>query len=116
MRLLEMALVKSLLRDDMTEHAASFVGNGHDEGVELKAGRVLAAETAVVAVGIEPNAKVAAHAGIARCPRLCRIRHLQILRRYSKPSTSNPPCCCPALMTGSAPWLPCPRTWRSARQ
>src|SRR6266403_976115 len=44
---------------------ARFVGNGHVEGVELKDGRVLAADTVVVAVGIKPNAEVAAHAGIA---------------------------------------------------
>jgi nitrite reductase (NADH) large subunit len=44
---------------------ARFVGNGHVEGVELKDGRVLAADTVIVAVGIKPNAEVAAHAGIA---------------------------------------------------
>src|SRR5258708_20838259 len=44
---------------------ARFVGNGQVEGVELKDGRVLAADTVVVAVGIKPNAEVAAHAGIA---------------------------------------------------
>jgi nitrite reductase (NADH) large subunit len=44
---------------------ARLVGNGHVEGVELKDGRVLAADTVVVAVGIKPNAEVAAHAGIA---------------------------------------------------
>ena len=44
---------------------ARFVGNGHVEGVELKDGRVLAADTVVVAVGIKPNAEVAADAGIA---------------------------------------------------
>jgi nitrite reductase (NADH) large subunit len=40
-------------------------GNGRVEGVELKDGRVLAADAVVVAVGIRPNAGVAAHAGIA---------------------------------------------------
>src|SRR4030088_84360 len=44
---------------------ARFVANGPVEGVELKDGRVLAADTVVVAVGIKPNAEVAAHAGIA---------------------------------------------------
>jgi nitrite reductase (NADH) large subunit len=42
-----------------------FIGNGHVEGVELKDGRILAADAVVVAVGIKPNAEVAAHAGIA---------------------------------------------------
>ena len=34
------------------------------EGVELKDGRILAAETVVVAVGIKPNARIAAAAGL----------------------------------------------------
>ena len=42
-----------------------FIGNGHVEGVELKDGRILAADAAVVAVGIKPNAEVAALAGVA---------------------------------------------------
>jgi nitrite reductase (NADH) large subunit len=41
------------------------IGNGRVEAVELKDGRVLAADTVVVAVGIKPNAEVAALAGIA---------------------------------------------------
>src|SRR3982074_3179481 len=44
---------------------ARFVGNGHVEGIELKDGRVLAAETAFLRVGLTRNAEVAAHAGIA---------------------------------------------------
>lgn len=44
---------------------ARFVGDRHVEGVELKDGRVLAADTVVAAVGVKPNADVAACAGIA---------------------------------------------------
>ncbi len=43
---------------------ARFVGDGSVEGVELKDGRILAAETVVVAVGIKPNAGIAAAAGL----------------------------------------------------
>ena len=42
-----------------------FIGDSHVEGVELKDGRLLAADTVVAAVGIKPNAEVAARAGIA---------------------------------------------------
>src|SRR5262245_52405738 len=42
-----------------------FIGDSHVAGVELKDGRVLAADTVVAAVGIKPNAEVAARAGIA---------------------------------------------------
>src|SRR5262249_32685853 len=42
-----------------------FIGGSHVEGVELKDGRVLAAHAVVAAVGIKPNAEVAASAGIA---------------------------------------------------
>jgi nitrite reductase (NADH) large subunit len=41
-----------------------FVGDGVVEGVVLKDGRVLAAETVVVAVGIKPNAELASAAGL----------------------------------------------------
>jgi nitrite reductase [NAD(P)H] large subunit len=44
---------------------AKFVGDRHVEGVELKDGRILPADAVVVAVGIKPNAQVAALAGIA---------------------------------------------------
>ena len=39
-----------------------FIGDSHVEGVELKDGRLLAADTVVAAVGIKPNAEVAARA------------------------------------------------------
>jgi nitrite reductase (NADH) large subunit len=42
-----------------------FIGDSHVEGVELKDGRVHVADTVVAAVGIKPNAEVAARAGIA---------------------------------------------------
>jgi nitrite reductase (NADH) large subunit len=42
-----------------------FVGDGRVEAVEFKDGRVIAAEMAVVAVGIKPNAEVAAASGLA---------------------------------------------------
>jgi nitrite reductase (NADH) large subunit len=44
---------------------ARFIGHGRVEGVELKDGRVLPADAVVVAVGIKPNAEIAALAGIA---------------------------------------------------
>jgi nitrite reductase (NADH) large subunit len=44
---------------------ARFIGDGHIEAVELRDGRVLPADMAVVAVGIKPNAEVAAAAGVA---------------------------------------------------
>jgi nitrite reductase (NADH) large subunit len=44
---------------------ARFIGDGHVEAVELKDGRVLAADSVVVAVGIKPNAEVAAAAQLA---------------------------------------------------
>ena len=44
---------------------ARFIGDSQVEGVELKDGRVLAADTVVAAVGIKPNAEVAARARIA---------------------------------------------------
>jgi nitrite reductase [NAD(P)H] large subunit len=44
---------------------AKFVGDRRVEGVELKDGRILPADAVVVAVGIKPNAHVAALAGIA---------------------------------------------------
>jgi nitrite reductase (NADH) large subunit len=43
---------------------ARFVGDGAVAGVELKDGRVLEADTVVVAVGIKPNAEIAAAAGL----------------------------------------------------
>jgi len=42
-----------------------FVGDGRIEAVEFKDGRVIATEMAVVAVGIKPNAEVAAASGLA---------------------------------------------------
>ena len=42
-----------------------FNGERHVEGVELKDGSVLAADTVVAAVGIKPNGEVAARAGVA---------------------------------------------------
>jgi nitrite reductase (NADH) large subunit len=42
-----------------------FIGERRVEGVELKDGRVLAADTVVAAVGIKPNSEVAARAGVA---------------------------------------------------
>jgi nitrite reductase (NADH) large subunit len=42
-----------------------FVGDGHVEAVEFKDGRVIATEMAVVAVGIKPNAEIAAASGLA---------------------------------------------------
>jgi nitrite reductase (NADH) large subunit len=42
-----------------------FIGDRHVEGIELKDGRVIAADAVVVAVGIKPNAEVAADAGLA---------------------------------------------------
>jgi nitrite reductase (NADH) large subunit len=42
-----------------------FVGDGRVEAVEFKDGRVIATEMAVVAVGIKPNAQVAAASGLA---------------------------------------------------
>jgi nitrite reductase (NADH) large subunit len=44
---------------------AGFIGNDRVEGVTLKDGRVVAADMVVVAVGIKPNADIAAAAGIA---------------------------------------------------
>lgn len=41
-----------------------FLGDGHVEAVELKDGRVLAADMVVVAVGIQPNVDIAAAAGL----------------------------------------------------
>jgi len=43
---------------------ARFVGDGCVEAVELKDGRILDAETVVVAVGVKPNAEIAAAAGL----------------------------------------------------
>jgi len=43
---------------------ARFVGDGAVAGVELKDGRILAADTVVVAVGIKPNAEIATAAGV----------------------------------------------------
>ncbi len=52
--------------DVMLETAtARFIGDGRVEAVELKNGRVIAAEMVVVAVGIKPNAEIAAAAGLA---------------------------------------------------
>jgi len=42
-----------------------FIGDGHVEAVEFKDGRTIAAEMAVVAVGIKPNAELANAAGLA---------------------------------------------------
>jgi len=42
-----------------------FIGHGQVEAVELKDGRVIAAEMVVVAVGIKPNTEIAAAAGLA---------------------------------------------------
>jgi nitrite reductase (NADH) large subunit len=44
---------------------ARFAGDGRVEAVELKDGRQIAAEMAVVAVGIKPNAEIAAACGLA---------------------------------------------------
>jgi nitrite reductase (NADH) large subunit len=44
---------------------ARFIGERRVEGVELKDGRLLAADTVVAAVGIKPNSEVAARAGVA---------------------------------------------------
>jgi nitrite reductase (NADH) large subunit len=44
---------------------ARFSGNGHVEAVELKDGRIIPADMVVVAVGIKPNAEIAAAAGVA---------------------------------------------------
>ena len=44
---------------------ARFVGDGRVEAVEFKDGRRTAAEMAVVAVGIKPNAEIAAACGVA---------------------------------------------------
>jgi nitrite reductase (NADH) large subunit len=42
-----------------------FVGNGRVEAVEFKDGRMIPAEMAVVAIGIKPNAEIAAASGLA---------------------------------------------------
>jgi nitrite reductase (NADH) large subunit len=42
-----------------------FVGDNHVEAVQLKDGRVIAADMVVVAVGIKPNAEIAAASGLA---------------------------------------------------
>jgi nitrite reductase (NADH) large subunit len=44
---------------------ARFVGDGHVEAIEFKDGRSIPAEMVVVAIGIRPNAEVAAAAGVA---------------------------------------------------
>jgi nitrite reductase (NADH) large subunit len=44
---------------------ARFIGDGRVEAVELKDGRTIAAEMVVVAVGIKPNAEIAAATGLA---------------------------------------------------
>src|ERR1700694_5001370 len=44
---------------------ARFIGEGRVAAVELKDGCILAADTVVVAVGIKPNAEIAAAAGLA---------------------------------------------------
>jgi nitrite reductase (NADH) large subunit len=44
---------------------ARFVGDGHVEAIEFKDGRSIAAEMVVVAIGIRPNAEIAAAAGVA---------------------------------------------------
>jgi nitrite reductase (NADH) large subunit len=44
---------------------ALFSGNCHVEAVEFKDGRAIAADTVVVAVGIRPNAEIAAAAGLS---------------------------------------------------
>ncbi len=48
----------------LNAETARFVGDETVAGVELKDGRVLEADTVVVAVGIKPNAEIAAAAGI----------------------------------------------------
>jgi nitrite reductase (NADH) large subunit len=51
--------------DVLLEVATSrFIGDGHVETVEFKDGRTIAAELVVVAVGIKPNAEIAAAAGL----------------------------------------------------
>jgi nitrite reductase (NADH) large subunit len=45
--------------------AASFVGDGHVKAVEFKDGRTVAADMVIVAIGIKPNAELAAAAGLA---------------------------------------------------
>jgi nitrite reductase (NADH) large subunit len=44
---------------------ARFIGNGDVEAVEFNDGRTLAADLVVVAVGVKPNAEIAAAAGLA---------------------------------------------------
>ncbi len=44
---------------------ARFAGDGRVEAVELKDGRQIAAEMAVISVGIKPNAEIAAACGVA---------------------------------------------------
>jgi nitrite reductase [NAD(P)H] large subunit len=48
----------------LNAETARFVGDGAVAGVELKDGRILEADTVVVAVGIRPNAEIAASAGL----------------------------------------------------
>jgi nitrite reductase (NADH) large subunit len=49
----------------LAAETARVVGSGRAEAVELKDGRRLVADLVVVAVGVRPNATLAAHAGIA---------------------------------------------------
>jgi len=44
---------------------ARFVGDGHVKAVEFEGGRTVAADMVVVAIGIKPNAELAAAAGLA---------------------------------------------------
>ncbi len=48
----------------LNAETARFVGDRSVAGVELKDGRILEADTVVVAVGIKPNAEIAAAAGL----------------------------------------------------
>jgi nitrite reductase [NAD(P)H] large subunit len=42
-----------------------FIGDGHVEAVELKDGRIIVSDMVVIAVGVKPNAEIAAAAGLA---------------------------------------------------
>jgi nitrite reductase (NADH) large subunit len=63
--LLRCALEAKGIRVLLNAATKTFIGNGRVESVELVDGRHLAADAVVVAVGIKPNAQIAARAGLA---------------------------------------------------
>jgi nitrite reductase (NADH) large subunit len=63
--LLKRAVEAKGIKVELEAATARFVGNDRVEAVELKDGRILHADTVVVAVGIAPNAEIARSANLA---------------------------------------------------